>query len=232
MTTIILPNQTHATFSILGQWFLSGWKLFLSVPFKLFGSCLAIMVTAGLFQLLPAPMGILASKWVGAMLGAAFWPVLDQLSKTRRLSFTGLSTYSGWRGLPLIGLITMLPFAFQLYLAQLMLGEQGIQLVMFGQIGDATQLHIASIFAAAAPIAMFLAFAPAFLLLGHSTVIKAVKNGMRMAVRAWKPMLVLMLINAFVLFLAPYTIALSALLLGPLLVCVNYAAFQALRATV
>lgn len=228
-STQTLTDKTNSNLTLLIQWFSKGWALFLNAPFKIFGCLFAVMVVSGLFQILPAPIGLLVSKWVGAMLIAAVWPMIDQLTKTQRFSFKGLSAYSGWKYLPLVALVLMLPFALQIGVASIMLGNDGLQLTLFGEIGSATRLHIAVIFASSAPLIILLNFVPACLLLGGDAPVSAITNSVKMVLRAWQPMLVLLIVNALVLFLAPFTFVLSALLVGPLLVCVNYCAYQSLQ---
>ena len=228
-STQTLTNKTNSSLTLLNQWFSKGWALFLNAPFKIFGCLLAIIVVSGLFQILPAPIGLLVSKWVGAMLLAAVWPMIDQLAKTQRFSFKGLSAYPGWKYLPLVAIALMLPFVLQIGVASIMLGNDGLQLTLFGEIGSATPLHVASIFASSAPLVILLTFVPACLLLSGDSPVSAIRNSIKMVLSAWQPMLVLLILNAVVLFLAPFTFVLSALLLGPLLVCVNYCAYQSMR---
>ena len=227
MTTITVANQTNSM--LFTQWLSQGWTLFTQAPLKLFFTLLALMVIAGLFQLLPAPTGLLVSKWVGACFAALIWPMLDQLAKTGTFSFKGLLAYSGWKYVPLIGLVLMVPFVFQVGVATAMLGNAGFNLIIFGEIAAVTPWQVACIFASSAPLMVLLMFVPAILLLEHTSPKDALSKGVKMVLTAWQPMVGLMIINAVVLFLAPFTFALSAILLSPLLVCANYQAYQSLH---
>ncbi|WJG08904.1 hypothetical protein [Aliiglaciecola sp. LCG003] len=227
MTTITLSNQTNTT--LFTQWVSSGWKLFLHAPIKLFFGLLAMMIVAGLFQVLPAPYGLLISKWVGACFAALLWPILDQLATSGRFSFKGLSAYSGWKYVPTIALVLMLPFVFQVGVATAMLGNDGFNLIIFGEIAAITPLQVASIFASSAPLLVLLMFVPALLMLNQESPTNALIKGLKMVLNAWQPMLLFVIINAVILFLAPYTFALSAVFLTPLLICINYCAYQSLR---
>jgi len=229
MTTTTLSHQTNSTISLLSQWFAQGSKLFLKSPLKLFASLIAIIIVTGLLQILPAPIGIFVSKWIGAILGAALWPLLNALDKEDHFSFKGLANYTGWQYLPLLAFVLIVPFVFQIGVATIMLGEQGLALILYGQIGDATAFEVGLLFASAAPLSILLMFVPACLLLGGESVTKSVTKGVSMVLKTWQAMLALTVLNALVLFLAPFTLVLSVVLMGPLLICVNYSAYQSLR---
>jgi uncharacterized membrane protein len=89
-------------------------------------------------------------------------------------------------------------------------------------------LQVAIIFASAAPIMLIFMFAPAFVLLKQQRVIAATKNSIKIVLKTFSLMLPILLINAFVLFLAPFTLALSAIILGPWLGCLTYVAYKKL----
>jgi hypothetical protein len=227
MTTLPLTSSYSTSASICLTWFSSAWQLFKKAPFSLFGLLILLFVVSGLFQMLPAPTGIFVSKWIAPMLMAVMWPLLDQLSRNEKLSIRGLKDYSGWTKLPVYGVILLLPFFIQLGVAIIMLGNTtATDLLIFGQLGDVQPIHVALIFASASPLALLLMFVPAFLLLKRNSIISSLTNGITMVIRAWQPMLVLLIINTSVLFSAPYTAALSVIMFGPFLLCVNYQAFQ------
>jgi hypothetical protein len=108
------------------------------------------------------------------------------------------------------------------------LGEQGVDLILFGVIATTSPLQVAIIFASAAPIMLIFMFAPAFVLLKQQRVIAATKNSIKIVLKTFSLMLPILLLNAFVLFLAPFTLALSAIILGPWLGCLTYIAYKKL----
>jgi hypothetical protein len=122
----------------------------------------------------------------------------------------------------------LLPNIAQVITAAIMLGEQGVDLILFGVIATTSPLQVAIIFASAAPIMLIFMFAPAFVLLKQQRVIAATKNSIKIVLKTFSLMLPILLINAFVLFLAPFTLALSAIILGPWLGCLTYITYKEL----
>jgi len=230
MHTLTFKPQQNASISVLSSCIANGWTLFLKAPWTIFAFMLATMVFAGMFQILPAPIGMLTSKWVAAMLAAAMWPIIDQIARTGKFSFKGLASYRGWKALPVIALLLMLPFISQVIVASAMMGNAGISLLLFGELANVSAMQVATIFALGAPLSVFMMFIPARLLINGNSLSNAVTSGIKIALNAWQAMIILTAINATILFLAPYTFLLSALLLSPLLVCINYQAYIYLSA--
>jgi hypothetical protein len=192
------------------------------------GLSLAIMIIAGVFQILPAPYGVVISKIIGAMLIPLLWIVMDQVSEHGSFKFASLNQYTGYVKLPLLAVVMLVPTLAQVITAAIMLGEQGVDLMLFGVIATTSPLQVAIVFAAAAPIMLIFMFAPAFVLLKQQRVIAATKNSIKIVLKTFSLMLPILLLNAFVLFLAPFTLALSAIILGPWLGCLTYVAYKKL----
>jgi hypothetical protein len=226
-TTIQTISSTQDSNSLF-HWFKLAFQLFRKAPFTMIGLSLAIMIIAGVFQVFPAPYGVVMSKIVGAMLIPLLWIVMDQVSEHGRFKFASLTQYTGYVKLPLLAVVMLLPTIAQVITAAIMLGEQGVDLMLFGIIATTTALQIAIIFASAAPIMLIFMFAPAFVLLKQQSVIAAIKNSMKMVLKTFSLMLPILLLNAFVLFLAPFTLTLSAVILGPWLGCLTYVAYKEL----
>lgn len=207
------------------HWSSTATQVFRKAPFKIFTLSIAMMVVAGLFQVLPAPYGVVISKFIGAMLIPLFWLMLDQLFLSGKFSFASLKTYSGYRKLPAVAIVLMLPALFQLLTANLLLSDAGTELILYGAIDNVTALDVAIIFASAAPIMTLLMFVPALVFVQQKSTIAAVKSSISMVCNAGMSMLLILVLNALVLFTAPYTFALSGVILGPWLACLNYAAY-------
>ncbi|GAC16509.1 hypothetical protein [Aliiglaciecola lipolytica] len=221
--TLLMNQKTTSSQSIL--WLKHGLSLCLKAPFKIFFLLLATIIIEGLFQLLPAPIGVITSKLVMVMLIASLWPVLDQISKHRTFTFKSLRLYTGWSKLPLLSLFMLLPTVAQVLTAIGLLGSSGIDLLLYAQMVDVTPVQLSIIFASATPVSILLMFVPAYLLLDNKNVQTAIGNGVRLVLRAWKPLTVVFAINLLAIIAVPFTFLLSALLLGPLLLCINYVAF-------
>lgn len=229
IATVNLTNTFIPTSSVF-VWLKAGWSLFISAPIKLFLLLIAFMVVGGLFQLLPAPWGIVLSKWIGAGVMALIWPVVYALSITGKFSIKAIAAHNAWGRLSILSLILLIPTCIQLLCAYLMLGTSGLHFFIGGEMIDVTAIQVGVIFASAAPVLVLLTFVPALLLLQDKSVMASVTMGINLTIQAWRPMFILMLITALMLFLAPLTVMLSALVIGPILVCVNYKAYEHLMA--
>ena len=226
-TTIQTISSTQDSNSFF-HWCKLAFQLFRKAPFTMIGLSLAIMIIAGVFQILPAPYGVVISKIIGAMLIPLLWIVMDQVSEHGSFKFASLKQYTGYVKLPLLAVVMLLPTIAQVITAAIMLGEQGVDLILFGVIATTSPLQVAIIFAAAAPIMLIFMFAPAFVLLKQQRVIAATKNSIKIVLKTFSLMLPILLLNAFVLFLAPFTLVLSAIILGPWLGCLTYVAYKKL----
>ena len=228
MTVTSLPLTASKQTSAFATWCKQGAQLFLKSPFTLFGICLLIMIAGSMFQMLPAPYGVITSKLVAPLIAAIIWIVIDQVQQHGKFSFAAFKAYPSYRKLPLLAFVLILPAVCQLLAASLILGAQGLNLILFADIVGVSAMQVAMIFAAAAPAMVFTMFAPAFLLLKNTSVLDSIQNGFKIVLSAYKPMLALTILNAIVLFAAPFTIALSVVFLGPWLACVGYVAFMQL----
>tara|TARA_B000000460_G_scaffold248362_1_gene225701 strand:- start:551 stop:844 length:294 start_codon:yes stop_codon:yes gene_type:complete len=79
---------------------------------------------------------------------------------------------------------------------------------------------------ASAPLGLLMSFIPAYVLIKQASLKTATVEGIKLAFRAIKPLSLLMLLNMALMFSVPYTFVLSAILVGPLLFCVNVVAFN------
>ena len=226
-TTTLSNTNTHAS-SQFFDWCKLSFKLLRKAPVTIYALSIATMVFAGIFQILPAPYGVIISKIVGAMLVPLLWIVLHQVDQYSRFKFSSFKQYSGYRKLPLLGLVMLLPNITQMIVAVIVLGDSGIDLVLFGVISNVSKIQIAIILASAAPVFIIFMFAPAFMLFKHQSVISAAKSSIDTVVQVLPMMLAILALNAVVLFLAPFTFALSGLMLGPWLACLTYVAFKQL----
>ena len=225
MTTITqaISHSIPASQSLV--WLKQGWQLMRQAPFKLFFVLLLPLVIEGVFQLLPAPYGVVLSKWAMAIMAAAIWPIVHHLATQQSFSLRAIYC-SGWGKMIMLALVMILPAIVQLWTAMALLGSDGIALLLYAEIREVTQLQLGIIFASATPLIALIVFAPARLLLANDSVVAAIRSSIQMVVRAWRPMLVLTMLNVIVLLLVPFTFVLSALLTGPWLVCVVYQAYN------
>ncbi|MFC4698722.1 hypothetical protein ACFO4O_00925 [Glaciecola siphonariae] len=229
-TTVTAHSSTCNSTSIFGQWLTNAWTLFKQAPFTLIVLVIASMIISGVFQAIPGALGILVSKYVGAMLIFVMWPMLDQIKRTKRLSFKNLGHYSGWKYMPIMALLFMLPFAVNVLTASMILGDSAMDLMFNGNIANVSATQMGLIFASGAIPLVLLSFVAPLIMLGNQTMVDATCKGLQMFAKAHKPMLIVLAIQMLSLFFAPHTFALSALLVAPLMLCLNYQAFHYLRA--
>ncbi|MFA3791069.1 hypothetical protein AB6T38_08115 [Aliiglaciecola sp. SL4] len=222
--TLKLNEKTTSLQSL--SWINQGLNLWLRAPFKLFFLLLASIIIEGVIQLVPAPVGMILSKLVMVMLIASLWPVLDLISQHKSCSLQSIRTYNGWAKLPLLSLLLLLPTVMQVLTAIAILGGSGIDLLVYGQMVDVTPVQLSIIFASATPFSILLMFIPAYLLLENESIGTSVKKGLSLALQAWQPLTVVFIINLLAIMAVPFTLLLSAILLGPWLLCINYVAFK------
>lgn len=223
-STQVINSQTQ-DIRIL-SWFKNGFSLFLKAPFKLFLFLLAALVVEGIFQLLPTSLNIPISKIVMIIISAALWPILAQLHSLKKFQVKSAFSAEGWKQVLFIAPVFLLPFVSQLMAAFILLGEQGVSLLLFGELMPVSPLMLGLIFASGAPAIVLLTFVIPRIMLKGEDAFQAIGSNFNMLKFAWREMSVLLLINALILLLAPISFALSALLLGPVLVCVNYIAYD------
>ena len=207
-------------------WLTQGWSLFLKAPFTLFVFMLGALIIEGIVQQIPAPLGVVVSKLIMAILMASIWPLLDQIHNTGSYSLRGFAAFKGWVKLPALSLLLVTPAFIQILVAMALLGRDGLDLIVFGKMIDISALQISIIFSSATPFIILFAFVPAYVLLKNESSVGALRKGIAMVFSAWRPLSVILVINIIVISAVPYTFLLSAILLGPWLACVNYAAFQ------
>ncbi|MDO6721118.1 hypothetical protein Q4575_17035 [Psychrosphaera sp. 1_MG-2023] len=224
MTTITQTyNDTIPTSRSL-VWFKQGWQLMKQAPFKLFLFLFSFLIIEGVIQMLPAPYSVVVSKWAMALMAASTWPLLQHLAKHQRFSLKAIFC-SGWGKMLGLAIVLILPSVMQLWTANALLGADGLALLIYGTMVEVTQLQLGIIFASATPVMLFLSFASARVLLADDSISAAIRASVQAVIRAWRPMLVIMMVNAVLLLLVPFTFVLSALLTGPWLACVTYQAY-------
>jgi len=224
MTTITTAISSSIPFSRSLVWFRQGWHLMRQAPVKLFFLMLVPLIVEGVFQLLPEPYGMVVSKWAMAFMVAALWPILNTLATEHAFSLRAVFC-RGWSKMALLAIVLTLPAATQLWTATLLLGDDGIALLLYGQMVTVTALQLGIIFAAATPLMLLLGFAPARVLLANDTIVNAIQSSIVAVTRAWRPMLVLAILHSVVLLLAPLTLVVSAIITAPWLACVSYQAY-------
>ncbi len=231
MTTNVQAHITKAHTKAQQSWFYQGWELFKKAPFSLFLFMIIPMVLAGLMQLLPAPYSIVLSKFCAWLLAAMVWPVMHHLDQHNKVSVTAIFAAPGWSKMPLMALCGLTVFAFEVLVAFLLLGSQGIELTLWGKINNVAPWQLGVIFATSAPIAVALSLATACCLLCSTPVFAAIKRSLKVCLNANKALALLIVINALALFIAPFTFALGSLLLAPWLTCVGYYAYRSMFTT-
>lgn len=225
MTTITATLSQSIPASRCFVWFKQGWQLMRQAPFKIFLLLLFPLVMEGLFQLLPAPYGMVLSKWAMAIMVAAIWPILHHLATKQSFSLRAIKC-KGWGKMLVLALLLLLPSVVQLWTAIALLGEDGIGLLLYAQLVEVSALQLGLIFASATPLILLLGFAPARLLLANDSLSSAIRLSIQVVVSAWRPMLLLALVHMSILLLVPFTLVLSALITGPWLACVSYQAYS------
>jgi hypothetical protein len=225
LNTPTAAETSSASLAII-RWLKNGFSLFLKAPFKLFFFLLSALIVEGLFQVLPSAFSIPISKIAIILFTAAIWPILANLDKHKVFSLKCAFASKGWFKMFIVSPLFLLPFISQVLSAFLLFGEKGASLLLYGEMMDISAVMLGFIFATGAPALIALSFVVPRILLSDDSVFKAIESGFKMVLTAWKAMSIILIINALVLFLAPITFALSALLLGPVLVCINYVAYN------
>lgn len=208
------------------QWLKDGFSLFKQAPVKLFLFLLLPLIIEGILQILPAPYGMLASKWAATFLGSSAVIVIHHLATQKVFSLKPIFKAKNWLSMIPLSAILASAFFIQLFVAKLLLGNDGINLLLFSQPTEVTQWQLGIIFASVIPVTLPVSFAGYCVLLGDKNVLQALKSSLNAFFYAFKPMCLIALISFLSLLLAPYTFLLSAIITGPILTCISYIAYR------
>jgi len=218
------------------NWLVGGWQLFLCAPLRLFGLIVLLFSIEILVQAAIPSVGVPVSKWVLGILTGVFWLVLDQLDSGGRLQLIRAAGRIGdqWMALAGLALLSLLVYFLQVGVACLILGSGAVDLLVFSNPAPGVSpsaFETGLIFSAGIPLSTLLMFATPLLLIKRLPPGRAVITGIRLVVRHAVPMSLLALLTMAVVFLAPATFLLSALLTGPWLLCVGLVAFRSIAET-
>ena len=208
------------------QWLKDGFSLFKQAPVKLFLFLLLPLIIEGILQILPAPYGMLASKWAATFLGSSAVIVIHHLATQKVFSLKPIFKAKNWLSMIPLSAILASAFFIQLFVAKLLLGNDGINLLLFSQPTEVTQWQLGIIFASIIPVTLPVSFASYCVLLGEKNLLQALKSSLNAFFYAFKPMCLIALISFLSLLLAPYTFLLSAIITGPILTCISYIAYR------
>ena len=229
MTTTVNNITTTSPEIRCVSWIKNGAKLYAKAPFKLTLLLVSILLAEGIVQALPFTMNIIVSKIVMAWMTAGLWVMVDMLATTGSLTLKRVTQYHNWGSVLLLTPILMAPFFTQTFVAWYLKGNAGLDLMLNATHIPITNTTLGVIFASGALFTTLLLFVTPLLLIRNTSVKQAFTQNMKLLKMAWKSVGVIMILNALVLFLAPVTFALSALVFGPLLLCIHYAAFNDLK---
>ena len=208
------------------QWLKDGFSLFKQAPVKLFLFLLLPLIIEGILQILPAPYGMLASKWAATFVGSSAVIVIHHLATHKVFSLKSIFKAKNWLSMIPLSAILASAFFIQLFVAKLLLGNDGINLLLFSQPTEVTQWQLGIIFASIIPVTLPVSFASYCVLLGEKNLQQALKSSLNAFFYAFKPMCLIALISFLSLLLAPYTFLLSAIITGPILTCISYIAYR------
>jgi len=224
-TLTVTPLHTLPA-SKANQWLQDGFSLFKQAPVKLFLFLLLPLIIEGILQILPAPYGMLASKWAATFVGSSAVIVIHHLATHKVFSLKSIFKAKNWLSMIPLSAILASAFFIQLFVAKLLLGNDGINLLLFSQPTEVTQWQLGIIFASIIPVTLPVSFASYCVLLGDKNVLQALKSSLNAFFYAFKPMCLIALISFLSLLLAPYTFLLSAIITGPILTCISYIAYR------
>ena len=226
-TLTVTPLHTLPA-SKANQWLQDGFSLFKQAPVKLFLFLLLPLIIEGIFQILPAPYGMLASKWAATFVGSSAIIVIHHLATQKVFSLKSIFKAKNWLSMIPLSAILASAFFIQLFVAKLLLGNDGINLLLFlfSQPTEVTQWQLGIIFASIIPVTLPVSFASYCVLLGEKNLLQALKSSLNAFFYAFKPMCLIALISFLSLLLAPYTFLLSAIITGPILTCISYIAYR------
>ena len=115
------------------QWLKDGFSLFKQAPVKLFLFLLLPLIIEGILQILPAPYGMLASKWAATFVGSSAVIVIHHLATHKVFSLKSIFKAKNWLSMIPLSAILASAFFIQLFVAKLLLGNDGINLLLFSQ---------------------------------------------------------------------------------------------------
>ena len=184
------------------------------------------LIIEGIFQILPSPYGMLASKWAATFVGSSAVIVIHHLATRKVFSLKSIFKAKNWLSMIPLSAILASAFFIQLFVAKLLLGNDGINLLLFSQPTEVSQWQLGIIFASIIPVTLPVSFASYCVLLGDNNVLQALKSSLNAFFYAFKPMCLIALISFLSLLLAPYTFLLSAIITGPILTCISYIAYR------
>lgn len=228
MTTTVKTITTTSQEIPCFSWIKNGAALYAKAPFKLTLLLVLILLAEGIVQAIPFALNIAVSKIVMALMTAGLWVMIDIFATTRSMSLKRITQYHKWGSVLLVTPLLMSPFFTQTFVAWYLHGNAGLELMLHATHIPITYTSLGVIFASGALLSTMLLFIPPLLLIRNLTIKQAFTQNMKLITMAWKSVVIVMVLNALVLFLAPVTFALSALLFGPLMLCIHYAAFKEL----
>ncbi|WP_257903496.1 hypothetical protein [Pseudoalteromonas sp. CR1] len=133
MSTLTVSSLHNLPASKANKWFQDGFSLFKRAPVKLFLFLLLPLIIEGIFQILPAPYGMLASKWVATFVGSSAVIVIHHLATQKVFSLKSIFKAKNWLSMIPLSAILASAFFIQLFVAKLLLGNDGINLLLFSQ---------------------------------------------------------------------------------------------------
>ena len=159
-------------------------------------------------------------------MGSSAIIVTHHLATHKVFSLKSIFKAKNWLSMIPLSAILASAFFIQLFVAKLLLGNDGINLLLFSQPTEVTQWQLGIIFASVIPVTLPVSFAGYCVLLGDKNVLQALKSSLNAFFYAFKPMCLIALISFLSLLLAPYTFLLSAIITGPILTCISYIAYR------
>jgi hypothetical protein len=233
MTTVTSTRASyqHADKSLPAKeaftWLKEGWQLFKRAPFKLLGLSFVTLLIAALTQALAGPVGMGISKWISPLLATLMWLAIANLAMNGKVTFSG-STTRAWVNIALWSLTGPVIAWIQFQIGAMLMGTEPIAALASGHIVDVPAWKVGLMMGSATPINLLLLFVPMLLILKHRSISASFTNSFAAVVGAYKPMLIIGAIIFLTVALAPYTFALSGLVLGPIVSCACFVAYQRL----
>jgi len=224
-----LSTESSDSFRRLAAWLGDGWTLFRRAPMRLFGLFLFILLIEGILQLTVPTAGVVASKWIVAMIVGVSWLMLFSLAEQRRLRpLQAIRRVRGkWLALCVLSIVQIAGFASQVVVGWLMLGAAGVDMLLLAiPPAEISALELGLIFAAGVPANTLLIFTMPRLLLDRQGLSSALSGGVAVVLENLRPVALLALLTAILVGLAPTTFLLSVLLTGPFMFCVGLAAYR------
>ena len=224
-----LVTQSSDSFHRIAAWLGEGWKLFRQAPMRLFGLFLFILLIEGILQLTVPAAGVLASKWMVAMIVGVGWLMLSSLAEQGRLRpLQAIRRVRGkWLALCVLSVVRIAGFACQVVVAWLVLGAAGVDMLLLAiPPAEISGLELGLILAAGVPASTLLMFTEPRLLLDRQGLSAALSGGVAVVLQHLRPVALLALLTAILVGLAPATFLLSVLLTGPFMFCVGFAAYR------